>query len=95
MLFSEIGPGPFTYRKLTSIKKCWLRLGCANLRRLIWVGSFYRCFVETMDSGERGMNPVAMAIINPRKEILAELGIERATTCSQVLYTTNWAMRAQ
>ena len=22
MLFSEIGPGPFTYRKLTSIKKC-------------------------------------------------------------------------
>ena len=24
--------------------------------------------VETMDSGERGMNPVAMTIINPRKE---------------------------
>ena len=24
--------------------------------------------VETMDSGERGMNPAAMTIINPRKE---------------------------
>ena len=24
--------------------------------------------VETTDSGERGMNPVAMTIINPRKE---------------------------
>ena len=24
--------------------------------------------VETTDSGERGMNPVAMTVINPRKE---------------------------
>ena len=40
--------------------------------------------VETIDSSERGMNPVAMTIINPRKEYLAKPGIEPAKSCSQV-----------
>ena len=35
-----------------------------------------------MDSGERGMNPVAMTIINPRKEYKPSLWIEPATSCS-------------
>ena len=30
--------------------------------------------VETTDSGERGMNPVAMSIINPRKEYCPSRG---------------------
>ena len=45
--------------------------------------------VETMESGERGMIPVAMTIINPRKEILSELGIEPATLFSQFLCATD------
>ena len=44
--------------------------------------------VDTMDSGERGMNPFAMTIINPRKT-LTEPGIEPAISCSQVLYSTD------
>ena len=31
---------------------------------------FHVAIVETIDSGERGMNPVAMSIINPRKELV-------------------------
>ena len=54
--------------------------------------------VGTTDSGARGMNPVAMTIINPRKEywsskkkilgknIFSEPGIKPATFSSQVLY---------
>ena len=40
-----------------------------HLSMLSW--SFFNqhiTIVETMDNGERGMNPVAMTIINPRKE---------------------------
>ena len=44
-----------------------------------------------MDSSERGMNPIVMTIIILGK-ILAELGMEPATSCSQVIYTTDWAM---
>ena len=44
---------------------------------------------ETMYSDERGMNPVAMTIISPQKEYWTSLGIELATSCSQVLYTTD------
>ena len=44
--------------------------------------------VETMDNGERRMNPVAMTIICPQKVNLAEPGIE-PVTCSQVRNATN------
>ena len=55
-------------------------------------GSFSNItFVETTNSGERGMNPVAMTIINPCKKKLAEPGIEPATSCSQVLNATDRA----
>ena len=33
--------------------------------------------VETADSGERGMNPVAMTIINPRKEYWPSRGLHQ------------------
>ena len=45
-----------------------------------------------MDRGEKGINPVAMTITNPRKKKLAEPGIEPATSCSHDLYATNCAM---
>ena len=44
--------------------------------------------VETMDSGGRGMHPVAITII---KRILAKLRIKPATSCSQVWNATDWA----
>ena len=47
--------------------------------------------VETIDSGERGMNPAEMTIFNPQKKIFAEPRIEPATSGSQVWYATNWA----
>ena len=49
-------------------------------------------FVETIDTGDRGINPVAMTIINARKAYRPSLGIEPATSCPQVLYATDWAM---
>ena len=52
-------------------------------------GNCLSLFLSTMDSGERGMNPVAMTIISPRK--VAEPGIEPATSCSQVRNATDWA----
>ena len=45
-----------------------------------------------MDNGERGMNPVAITIISPRKEYWPSPGIESATPYSQVLYSTDRAM---
>ena len=48
-----------------------------------------------MDSHERGMNPVTMTIINPRKEYWLGQGIKPATSCSQVLYATNKLVGAQ
>ena len=46
-----------------------------------------------MDSGDRGMNVVAMTIINPQnKKKMAEPGIKPATSCSQILYVTDRAM---
>ena len=47
---------------------------------------------EIIVSGERGMTSVAMTIINPRKEYWSSSGIEPATSCSQVPYTTDRAM---
>ena len=44
-----------------------------------------------MYSHEKGMNPVAKSIINPRKEYWPSPTIESAT-CSQVLYAINRAM---
>ena len=42
--------------------------------------------IETMDSGERGMIPVTMTVINPQKKILTRAeSLEQATSCSQVL----------
>ena len=40
--------------------------------------------VKTTDSGERGMNPVAMTIINPWKEYWLSLGLNQPPQCSQV-----------
>ena len=40
--------------------------------------------VETMDSSERGMNPVAMIIINPRKEYWPGRGIKPATLLTEL-----------
>ena len=51
---------------------------------------FHLTIFETTDSGERGMNPVAMTSILGR--ILAEPGIEPATFCSQVSNATDRAM---
>ena len=45
-----------------------------------------------MDSGERGMNSLAMTIIDHRKEYWR---LEAATSCSQVLYATDLAMRTR
>ena len=44
-----------------------------------------------MDSGETGMNSVPVTIINSRKEYLAKPGIEPATSCTPVLFATDWA----
>ena len=44
-----------------------------------------------MDSGEREMNTVTMTITNPLKKYWPSQGIEPATTCSQVLYASDWA----
>ena len=44
--------------------------------------------VETMVSGESGMDPTTMTIISPQNEI-GRAGIEPATSCSQVLYATD------
>ena len=44
---------------------------------------FHISIIEAIDSGEKGTNPVAMTIINPRKQNWPE--IELATCCSQVL----------
>ena len=49
--------------------------------------------VETMVSDERGINPVAMTVINPGKEIV-QAGIESAIPCSSVKYATNLAKYA-
>ena len=46
---------------------------------------------KTVDKGERGMNPVEMTLINPRKEYLPSWRIKPATSCSQVLYAIDLA----
>ena len=48
--------------------------------------------IETTDSGERGMSPGAMTIINHYawERILAEPGIEPATPSSQVVCATEY-----
>ena len=43
--------------------------------------------IKTMPSGERGMNPVEMTIVDSRKKILAMM--ETMTYFSSVLYATN------
>ena len=51
---------------------------------------------KTMDSGEREMNPVAMTIINPRKEYWQSPGIEPATSglfSSPVRYRLSYGAR--
>ena len=51
--------------------------------------------VETTDSCERGMNPVAMTIISPRKEYWPGRRFEPATSCSQVRNATDLATGAR
>ena len=48
--------------------------------------------VESTDSVERAINPVATTILSPRKESCPSPGIETATSCSQVLYAPNRAI---
>ena len=50
--------------------------------------------LETMDSGERGMNHITMTIINPGKEYWPSRRFEPATSCSQVFNATDWGTRA-
>ena len=45
-----------------------------------------------MDTDARGINPVAMTIINPRKEYWLSRRFEIAIYCSQAFYRTNLAM---
>ena len=47
-----------------------------------------------MDSNERGMNLVAMIIINPRKKYGLNQRFETGTSCSQVFYATYSATEA-
>ena len=49
--------------------------------------------VETMDSGERKKEPCRIDYHQSFERILAEPGIEPATFCSQVWYTTDRARR--
>ena len=49
----------------------------------------YITIVGTMDNGEKGMNPVAMAIINPWSRYIGGAWIEPATSRSQVLWATS------
>ena len=53
--------------------------------------------VETNDSGERGMNPVAMTIINPRKEFWLTLGSNQRPPVlkSAMLHTEPWGSASQ
>ena len=48
--------------------------------------------VKTTESGERGMNPVAMTFINPRKEYWPSQGSNQQPPFHLVLYSTEWAM---
>ena len=51
------------------------------------LAAFPHNIVDTMESGERGMNPVAMTIISPRKEFWSRWRFEPATSCLlQVFY---------
>ena len=67
--------------------------GRTVLRRIFFPSHwllFHMTVVETMNTGERLLNPVAMTIINPRKKILAGPEIEPMTSCSQALnYATS------
>ena len=45
--------------------------------------------VETMNSSERGMNLGAMTIHQSSEKLLADPGIEPATSCSQILHATD------
>ena len=62
-------------------------------------GCFFQItIVETMDSGERGMNPVAMTIINPRKEYWPSRGsnqrppILKFTTLPTEVWGSAWSI---
>ena len=52
--------------------------------------------VDTTDSGERGMNPVAMTIINPRKEYWPSQGSNQRPPVlkSATLLTELWDLAA-
>ena len=52
---------------------------------------------EIMDSGERGMNPVAITIINPRKEYWPSRGLNQQSPVlmSATLPTDLWARRKE
>ena len=52
----------------------------------------HNTIVKTTDSGEKGINPVTMTIIDILREYWSSPGIEPPTSCFQVLYATNWAM---
>ena len=49
--------------------------------------------VHQINRGERGMNPVAMTIINPLKEYCPSWRFEPVTLCSQAFYATDCELR--
>ena len=48
--------------------------------------------METMDSSERGMNPVAMIVINPWRIPIMPM-TNPVTSCSLILYTTDGGIK--
>ena len=54
----------------------------------------YQIIAETMDRGERGMNPVEMTIINPRKEYWPSRGLNQQPSVlkSCMLLTKLWGL---
>ena len=95
-VFKRILPGIF-FRKWSCITKGhgYLPLAAAvtsvfeaiqamSLTLRHWLLS-HITIVETMNTGERGLNPVAMTIINPRKVYWPSRRLEPATSCAQVV----------
>ena len=80
--------------EIFNIKKCTFFGEPSIELRLAYFFKATGCYlhitiVETFFSGEREIDPVAMAIINPRRE-MAESGIESAICCSLGRYATDW-----
>ena len=80
-LFQPYRGGQCTYPFFTRV------LSTSTLHNILsyWLRS-HIAIVERMDSGKREMKPVAITIINPRKEYWPSRRFEPATSCSRVFY---------